>query len=273
MLNLSALKKCRIKMNMKSKLALIVSYKESSMNWLKRFKTIGLALILGLSLTACGAGKSSWKEEVLLHEGSKIIVERSVDRGGRHEIGQEPPIEEQSFIFTMPKTNENITWKSGFSKDIGIASLQPLALDISQGLAYLVTHPVMCLAYNKWGRPNPPYIFFKYTNQQWKQIPLSELPVEIKEINMLIDAYGNNDLDQAVKSGFVSADRVKKLNDNGNKAAEYKSILREPIKANTPGTDGSAVNCEVMDYYKGAWVGSGDSIGKRMMDKMDNKSK
>jgi len=36
------------------------------------------------------------KEEVLLHDGSKLIVERTVERGGRHEIGQPPPIKVES---------------------------------------------------------------------------------------------------------------------------------------------------------------------------------
>jgi hypothetical protein len=35
-----------------------------------------------------GLGGTSWKEEVLLHDGSTILVDRSVVRGGRHEIGR-----------------------------------------------------------------------------------------------------------------------------------------------------------------------------------------
>jgi hypothetical protein len=46
--------------------------------------------------------------------------------------------------------------------------------------------------------------------------------------------------------------------------AELRSILREPVKR---GAEGSAVNCDELVYYKGAWVGPGDSIGKRMMDR------
>ena len=237
----------------------------------KQIAKLGLLLMMALSMSACSK-TSSWKEEVLLHDGSKIIVDRIVDRGGRHEIGQQPPIKEQSLTFMMPKTNESVTWKSGFSADTGFADFQPLMLDISSNIAYLVTHPVGCLSYNKWGRPNPPYIYFKYTNQQWKQIPLNELPVEFKETNMLIDTYGNNPLDQAINSGYVSSDGVKKLNDNGNKATEYKSILREPIKANTLGTDGSSVNCEVMVHYKCGWVGANPdgTFDKEFMDRMCN---
>lgn len=53
--------------------------------------TVGLVVAVSMSLNAdagfLGFGGYSWKEEVLLHDGSKIVVERSVERGGRHEIG------------------------------------------------------------------------------------------------------------------------------------------------------------------------------------------
>ncbi len=55
------------------------------------------SLVVVAEMSACamvGAlpfGGDSWKEEVLLHDGSKIVVERMVKRGGRHEVGQKPP--------------------------------------------------------------------------------------------------------------------------------------------------------------------------------------
>src|SRR5450756_1003531 len=108
---------------------------------MKRLTKLGLLLMLGVSMSACagflGFGGTSWKEEVLLHDGSKIIVERSVARGGRHEVGQQSPIKEESMSFTLPSTNEHITWKSEFSADIGLADFQPLLLDIFQGTAYV----------------------------------------------------------------------------------------------------------------------------------------
>lgn len=222
-------------------------------NWLlKAFKATGLALIMGVSFTACGAGKSSWKEEVLLQDGSKIIVERSVDRGGRHEIGQQPPIKEQSFTFAIPKTNESITWKSGFSEDIGLADFQPLLLDISSDTAYVVTHPVGCLSYNKWGRPNPPYIVFKYEGKVWTRIAIQELPADIKTPNMIFSSP-----DSTVKklgTHFVKAEMVQEINSSLTQP-EFKTILREPIKAGALGTDGSTVNCEVMVRFEDGWAG------------------
>lgn len=211
-------------------------------------------------MSACST--TSWKEEVLLHDGSKIIVDRSQIREGRHEIGQGPPIKEHTITFTPPESKKPISWKSEFSADIGESNFGLLALGILNAVPYIATKTTGCLAYNKWGRPNPPYIFFKYIDQQWKQISLAEFPVEIKRPNVVINTYGHGDVDRAVRSGFISADTIKELN-SGFKQEELKTILREAVKV---GEGASTVNCEEMVFYKGAWVGPGDSIGKRMMD-------
>lgn len=105
-----------------------------------------LALTLGASMNAnaglFGFGGTSWQEEVLLHDGSKIIVKRTVDRGGRHEIGQEPPIKEQSLSFKLPGTNENVVWEDKFTEDVGGANFLPKLLDIHNGAVFLVAHPM-----------------------------------------------------------------------------------------------------------------------------------
>ncbi len=90
---------------------------------LRAFRTISAVLALGISVGACaglpGVGGTSWKEEVLLHDGSKIVVKRSQSYGGRHEIGQTPPIKEQDITFTLPDSGKTITWKSEYGEDIG----------------------------------------------------------------------------------------------------------------------------------------------------------
>lgn len=206
---------------------------QGGMNCMRVFKVISLGLILCMmSLTSCGSGSEKWKEEVLLHDGSKLILDRSQKYGGSHEVGQKLPIKEHTIRFKLPNTSQLITWKSEYGEDIGRSNFDLLALDIVNSIPYIVANPNLCLSYNKWGRPNPPYIFFKYVNQQWKQIPLSEFPVEIKQINTLLSTYGNSDVDGAIKSGFVSADTVRKLNwpPRRDRAPQFKSILREPIE-------------------------------------------
>jgi hypothetical protein len=230
---------------------------------LRTLGTIGLAWILGISLGACAGlpliGGDSWKEEVQLHDGRKIIAKRWVERGGRHEIGQQPPVKEEGLSFTMPTTNKRITWKSEFSKDLGYADFKPLLLDIFQGSAYLVTSPVGCLSYNKWGRPNPPYVVFKYQSKEWQRITMRELPAKIKTPNLIISSP-DNEVEKLGKS-FVTAAMIQQVNGELEQP-EYRTILREALPK-------ERINqmCMEMIIYKGYWVMPNDPIARKMIDR------
>jgi hypothetical protein len=207
-------------------------------------------LTLGISMTAfgfLGIGGDSWKEEVLLHDGGKLIVERSVERGGRHEIGQEGPYTQQSLTFTMPDSKQQVTWEDTFSEELGMANFLPMLLDIRNNSAYLVVSPMGCLSYNKWGRPNPPYVVFKLEGNAWRRIPLEELPAEITKPNLIFSAP-----DRAVKKAetrFMSAEMIRKII-SGYRQPEYQAILRELIPAGGHG------RCPKTDYYgKAGWLG------------------
>jgi len=236
----------------------------------KRILTLGFLLMMGASMSALagwfGSGGTSWKEEVLLHDGSKIIASRTVERGGRHEIGQEPPIKEQSLSFTLPKTNEKVIWEDKFTEDVGGANFLPKLLDIRAGVAYLVASPMGCLAYNKWGRPNPPYVIFKYQGKAWIRITLQELPAEIKTPNLIPSSPD----DEAKKAGqpIVSAETIKALY-AGYSQPEYRTILREAVKG------GGITSCEHMVHYKCGWFGTGPdgTFNKEFADRMCNYSK
>ncbi len=194
--------------------------------------TLGLLvaiLIMGTGMNAfgfLGFGGTSWKEEVLLHDGNKIVVERSVDRGGRHEIGQKPPYKEQSLIFAIPGTNQQVRWEDKFSEDLGMANFLPMQLDVYKDVAYLVASPMGCLSYNKWGRPNPPYVVFKYDGKEWLRIPLEELPPEIETPNLI---FSMPDIEvERAGTRFMTAEKIKTII-SGYKQPEYKTILREPL--------------------------------------------
>jgi hypothetical protein len=210
-----------------------------------------------------GFGGTSWKEEVLLHDGSKIIVKRSQSRGGRHEIGQSQPVKAHDITFTLPGSNESVTWKDEYSEDVGHSNFDLLALHILNGTPYLMASPFGCLAYNKWGRPNPPYVFFKYDGKTWQRISLAEFPAEFKNINLVKDT--DNDEEKLTSLGLVSAEQVKGFNSD-YRQPEYKTILREALTK-----ERIEQMCMEMVFYKGAWVGPGDSIGKRMMDRKNVK--
>ena len=204
---------------------------KANLRWLKRVTKFGLFLLMGASMSASaglfGFGGDSWKEEVLLHDGSKVIAKRSLSYGGRREIGQSAPIKEQTLSFTLPNTDKAITWNSEFSEDIGRANFNLLALHILNGIPYVVASPNLCLSYNKWGRPNPPYVFFKYDGKGWQRILLSEFPAEFKSLNVAI-YLGHQDVDLMVKEGLVPAETIKRRNAELTQP-EYKTILREPV--------------------------------------------
>jgi len=187
-------------------------------------------MILGGGMSACAMGGTSWKEEVLLHDGKKIIVERSQTYGGRREIGQSPPIKEHTISFSLPNSNKTLTFKSEFSEDVGRANLNLLALHVLNDTPYLVAEPNLCLAYNKWGRPNPPYVIFKYDGKAWQRISLSQLPAEFKAINLIVNNGREEDIQRAASGpGYVSVADVQHINSSLTQP-EFKIILREALK-------------------------------------------
>lgn len=188
-------------------------------------------MILGGGMSACAMGGASWKEEVLLHDGKKLIVERWVVRKGRHEPFQRPTIGEQSLSFAFPSTHQRVRWKDEYSEDLGSANFLPMMLGIDNDVAYLVASPLGCLSYNKWGRPNPPYVVFKFQGGDWKRIALQELPAKYKTPNLIISSPD----DAAKKAGvnLISAEMVSRINNApvaaGSEQPQYKTILREPM--------------------------------------------
>ena len=170
-------------------------------------------------------GGDSWKEEVLLHDGSRIVVKRSQSYSGRGEIGQGAPIKEHTITFTLPGTNKTIEWKSEYSEDVGRANFNLLALHILNGTPCIVAEPNLCLSYNKWGRPNPPYVLFRYDGKDWQRIQMGELPVEFKTINVSLDIRGRQ-VEELVEMGEVSAKKIRQRNAH-TEIPQFKTILRE----------------------------------------------
>jgi hypothetical protein len=72
----------------------------------------------GGSMSACAmGGKTSWKEEVLLHDGMKLIVERSQTYGGYAEpASTDRSVAKEEWVFRIPGSDQQVTWKSDFSR-------------------------------------------------------------------------------------------------------------------------------------------------------------
>lgn len=193
--------------------------------------TVAVFLLITLDAFAgwFGFGGDSWKEEVLLHDGQKIIVERTQTYGGRSEIGQGSPVKTHSIRFVLPQSGRTVTWTSEYGEELGRTDFNVLALHILDDMPYLVVEPNLCLAYNKWGRPNPPYVIFRHDGRTWQRIELAELPGAFEKINLIV----NNGRLEAIKQveremGYVTAKGVESFN-RGLTQPEFKAILRQPL--------------------------------------------
>jgi hypothetical protein len=205
--------------------------------------------MLGVALSACTS--TTWKEEVALHDGKKLIVSRTYtyDPKGLREPFQPDPLKESTLTFTVPETKQTVTWKSDFGRAYQ-DNLVLYMVDILNGTPYLVTTPGGCLAYNKWKRPNPPYVFLKYDGE-WKRIPVEQFPTEFKELNVILSPNSNEVkkkeiLNMTARDGFVSVENIKKL----NRDSMTHTIDRTVIKT------AKAVSCGEMIYNgDGGWIG------------------
>ena len=228
-------------------------------------RTILSALAIGIAVSACAqgalAGADSWKEEVLLHDGQKIIVERSQTYAGSRDIGQSVPVGQHTIMFTPPNANSKISWTSEYGEDVRRTNFNVLALHIKQATPYLVTEPNLCLSYNKWGRPNPPYVFFRHDGSTWQRVELADVPIEFKAINLIVNTGRLPDIRESSKAtGYVPFESVQKINKD-LRAPEVKTILREPLTK-----ERILVMCRELIFYKGMWIGPGDSAGNRILD-------
>lgn len=220
---------------------------------LKAFSTIGLILTLGMSMSAeagmfgIGGNAMGWKEEVLLHDGQIIVVERFYNLGGYPAIeSRERAALDQTVMFNLPGTKQQITWKTDFrDTEPEPNSLNLLLLDVVKGVLYIATYPAGCIAYNKWKRPNPPYVLFKHDGGEWKRISLAEFPAELTKTNVIVGRPATSLL-----KPFYTVDQVNSENHNVRQP-EYKTILREPL-ANAGGRCG-----EMVYDGHGGWTGLG----------------
>ena len=83
------------------------------------YSFISVLLIAGTSMNAyafLGFGDSmSWNEEVLLHDGTKMVVERFYHLGGKPTLdSQEQRALDETVSFILRGSNKKIIWKTDF---------------------------------------------------------------------------------------------------------------------------------------------------------------
>ena len=190
-------------------------------------KVIGWVLTLSASVAAYA--QTSWKEEVLLHDGVIITAERVYRLGGLPGLGatERVPLDE-TVTFNLPN-GKSVIWKSDFRDTAPEPnSLNHFRFDIVGGVPYLATYPAGCIAYNKWGRPNPPQVLLKYAAGHWQRITVAELPT------VLIDKTANVVVGRSATSLLKPFYAVADVNAKNAMIStpEYKTIVRESVQGN-----------------------------------------
>lgn len=220
-----------------------------------------LLIATGMNVNAgpfgIGGNTRSWKEEVLLHDGQVMVAERIYYLSGFPSIGsRDQSALDETVTFRLVGTKKKITWKSDFRDTVPEQNnLNLLLLDVVEGMPYIATYPAGCIAYNKWQRPNPPYVLFKYENGEWKRISLAEFPSELNSPNVIVGGPKPS----LLKTNYT-VDQVKEEN-HDIRERHYKIILREPLS-----NERIEQMCEERVLYKGSWILPNDPVARRIID-------
>ena len=210
-----------------------------------------LAIVLLTSLwagfsPAWAADSDTWQEEVLLHDGQKMVVERSQTYGGRHEVGQSAPAREHTIRFSLPNSSNIISWTSEYGEGLGRTNFNLLALHVKDKTPYVIAEPNLCLAYNQWGRPNPPYVIFQWSSNEWQRIGIEALPPEFSTMNVSQRTARMWARDR--NGTTLTAKEIQA--ENATNQPQYRSILREPMNY-----DPSCI--PMVTNGKGLWLAEG----------------
>lgn len=165
-------------------------------------------MVFAAALAGCAGGGRYWKEEVALPDGRVLMVERTHSLGSQFdgEISDinKPPLA-VGFTVDIPLP------QGGKAHWEGDRSLSPLAVGLKDGVAYLAASPRTCPDYERWGRPVPPYVFFKYESGTWNRVAVAEFPEDIGTANLMI---GTDSLQSVreIERGVVSTEVIRRRN-------------------------------------------------------------
>jgi hypothetical protein len=193
-------------------------------------KRIALALLASTLLVACGAEDLAWRQEVPLHDGRIVVLDRRSHIGPRAPLMQNLRMEtEQMLAFTHPDTGQRIEWKIP-------DGLQPYVLDFEAGVPYYVFYAHTVADYNDWECPNPPYMVFKYVSGQWQRIPFEELPARFVKPNLMPMAKS---YERFIVNGHVTQEALHGYFKQSPK--EYQVIGREKVNPIVHGCHGDVL--------------------------------
>lgn len=176
---------------------------------------IVLAVIVALGVQMCTPATYRWKEEVRLHDGRLIIVERSRVMSGPREPFRSATVGKWTLAFENPdKPGKKIS----FDAHGGAA---PMLLGFIGGVPYVAINPRRGDAQYYYNCPHPPYIFFRYDGE-WKRIELREFPRELVNRNLPSTYKEYRELSE--KGGMILEDQIAKIINRDKDQIDLKII-------------------------------------------------
>ena len=153
----------------------------------KQIAKLGLLLMVGLSMTACGASSEKWKEEVQLSDGKVIVVERELIReGGGDEWANNRSLSKpKEYRIQFSDSNDSkkmIEWHSTKKSPATWPEI-PLILDVISGQFVVFSSLAKaggCQVYNK----------YLYQNGTWVE---EKLPPNFERRTTNLFVTGNGD--------------------------------------------------------------------------------
>lgn len=171
------------------------------------------------SSASCRTDVAEWQEEVRLHDGQIVVVNRRAVAcaGGFPNASRGRDLE-----FEFRYEPMNIHWK-------GKPSRAPVSFEIFNGTAYLTLY-INDLA-SCQGQPPERYLaqFLKWDTDKWIEIPQSEFPTDLALLNLHSEYWGHTKAgdakglipEQAKHTGGKKGDTIKAYFERGRRFCDF----------------------------------------------------
>jgi len=163
---------------------------------------LGCLLALLSALAGCTPSTFEWKEEILLHDGRKIIAQREDVEGGWAEPGQSGSAQKRTITFPDPdipskQYTHQITGSSNY-----------LLLDFENGVPWLIVYVGPFSFDTKC--PVDTYETFTQINGAWRSVSYSTLPKRFNKPNMAT-TYTPDMPDLRRHGKILTADEINRI--------------------------------------------------------------
>lgn len=181
--------------------------------WLVLLAVLVAIVVFGVQM--CTPATYRWKEEVRLHDGRLIVVERSRVMSGPREPFRSATVGQWTLAFEHPdKPGKKITLEVH-------GGAAPMLLGLADGVPYVAINPRRGDAQYFYNCPDPPYIFFRY-DKEWKRIELAEFPKELVNRNLPSTYKEYRELSE--RGGMITKDQITKIINRDKDQVDQKIV-------------------------------------------------